>query len=55
LQSDWKNKLFFGDNLYILREQVAEESVDLINLYQVAVEKEVTWSCSQYRLPQAGL
>lgn len=32
LQSEWKNKLFFGDNLYILREQVATESVDLIYL-----------------------
>jgi site-specific DNA-methyltransferase (adenine-specific) len=32
LQTDWKNKLFFGDNLYILREQVADESVDLIYL-----------------------
>lgn len=32
MQSDWKNKLFFGDNLYILREQVADESVDLIYL-----------------------
>ena len=32
MQDDWKNKLFFGDNLYILREQVATESVDLIYL-----------------------
>jgi site-specific DNA-methyltransferase (adenine-specific) len=32
LQDNWKNKLFFGDNLYILREQVADESVDLIYL-----------------------
>lgn len=29
---DWKNKLFFGDNLRILREHVAAESVDLIYL-----------------------
>jgi len=28
----WKNKLFFGDNLRILREQVADESVDLVYL-----------------------
>ncbi len=28
----WKNKLFFGDNLGILREQVAGESVDLVHL-----------------------
>ena len=28
----WKNKLHFGDNLDILREQVASESVDLIYL-----------------------
>ena len=30
--SDWKNKLYFGDNLDILREHVASESVDLIYL-----------------------
>jgi site-specific DNA-methyltransferase (adenine-specific) len=28
----WKNKLFFGDNLQILREHVQDESVDLIYL-----------------------
>ena len=28
----WKNKLYFGDNLEVLREQVADESVDLIYL-----------------------
>jgi site-specific DNA-methyltransferase (adenine-specific) len=30
--SSWKNKLYFGDNLYILREHVASESIDLIYL-----------------------
>ena len=30
--ADWKNKLFFGDNLDILREHVPDESVDLIYL-----------------------
>jgi site-specific DNA-methyltransferase (adenine-specific) len=29
---NWKNKLYFGDNLGILREHVATESVDLIYL-----------------------
>jgi hypothetical protein len=29
---DWKNKLYFGDNLKILREYVADASVDLIYL-----------------------
>ncbi len=29
---DWTNKLYFGDNLGILREHVAAESVDLIYL-----------------------
>jgi len=29
---DWKNKLFFGDNLGILRTHVATESIDLIYL-----------------------
>ena len=29
---DWKNKLFFGDNLRILREHVEDESVDLVYL-----------------------
>ena len=28
----WTNKLYFGDNLDILRENVADESVDLIYL-----------------------
>ena len=31
-QSEWKNKLFFGDNLEILPQHVADESVDLIYL-----------------------
>ena len=30
--ADWKNKLYFGDNLDILREQVPDECVDLIYL-----------------------
>ena len=30
--ADWKNKLYFGDNLDILREHVADDSVDLIYL-----------------------
>ena len=30
--SEWKNQLYFGDNLDILREHVAGESVDLIYL-----------------------
>jgi site-specific DNA-methyltransferase (adenine-specific) len=29
---DWKNKLYFGDNLDILRRQVPDSSVDLIYL-----------------------
>ena len=31
-EKEWKNKLYFGDNLDILREHVASESVDLIYL-----------------------
>ena len=30
--ADWKNKLYFGDNLGILREHVLDESVDLVYL-----------------------
>ena len=30
--ADWKNKLYFGDNLGILREHVPDESVDLVYL-----------------------
>ncbi len=30
--NDWRNKLYFGDNLDILRENVPDESVDLIYL-----------------------
>lgn len=29
---DWKNKLFFGDNLTILRDHIADETVDLVYL-----------------------
>ena len=29
---DWKNRLYFGDNLDILRRQVPDSSVDLIYL-----------------------
>ena len=32
MNADWLNKLYFGDNLDILREYVVEESVDLIYL-----------------------
>ena len=32
MASDWQNKLYFGDNLEILRDHVGEESVDLIYL-----------------------
>ena len=32
MTTDWKNLLFFGDSLPILREQIADESVDLIYL-----------------------
>lgn len=28
----WKNKLYFGDNLYIMREHVPDESLDPIYL-----------------------
>ena len=32
MPTEWKNRLFFGDNLHILREHVADESVDLVYL-----------------------
>ena len=32
LKEGWKNKLYFGDNLNILREHIADESVDLVYL-----------------------
>ena len=32
MTTDWKNQLYFGDNLDILREHVADESADLIYL-----------------------
>ena len=32
MTDEWQNKLYFGDNLDILREYVADESVDLIYL-----------------------
>ncbi|MCX7599261.1 MAG: DNA methyltransferase [Armatimonadetes bacterium] len=32
MSGEWKNKLFFGDNLEVLRRYIADESVDLIYL-----------------------
>ena len=32
MADDWTNKLFFGDNLQILRDEIPNESVDLIYL-----------------------
>tara|TARA_Y100000294_G_C8525205_1_gene324621 strand:+ start:884 stop:1210 length:327 start_codon:yes stop_codon:yes gene_type:complete len=32
MPEEWTNKLFFGDNLDILREHIPDESVDLIYL-----------------------
>ena len=32
MNGEWQNKLYFGDNLEILRDHVADESVDLIYL-----------------------
>ena len=29
---NWRNQLYFGDNLPILRQHIADESVDLIYL-----------------------
>jgi len=30
MDTQWKNKLYFGDNLDIIREHIADQSVDLI-------------------------
>ena len=30
--SDWKNKLYYGDSLYIMSEHIEDESADLIYL-----------------------
>ena len=32
MATDWKNKLYFGDNLEIMREHIPVESIDLIYL-----------------------
>ncbi len=32
MTADWKNKLYYGDNLDIMREYIDDESVDLIYL-----------------------
>lgn len=32
MPAKWKNKLYYGDNLVILREQIPDESVDLVYL-----------------------
>ena len=32
MADDWQNRLYFGDNLHILRQHIADESVDLIYL-----------------------
>jgi len=32
MSTSWKNKLYYGDNLKVLRELIPDESVDLIYL-----------------------
>jgi len=32
MTTDWKNKLYFGDNLKIMSERIPAESIDLIYL-----------------------
>ena len=32
MATDWRNKLYFGDNLELLRDHGGEESVDLLYL-----------------------
>jgi len=32
MSNDWKNKLYFGDNLHIMRKHIPDESVDLVYL-----------------------
>ena len=34
---DWQNKLYFGDNLEVLRDHVGDESMDLIYLVRVLI------------------
>ena len=40
--SDWKNALYFGDNLTILREYIPDESIDLIYL-DPPFNSQATW------------
>ena len=32
MSESWKNKLYFGDNLDIIREHISDQSIDLIYL-----------------------
>ncbi len=64
MDADWQNKLYFGDNLEILRDHVGAESVDLIYLdppfnskatYSVLFkEKNGTASAAQQAAPLRG-
>ena len=47
--TDWKNQLYFGDNLDILRNHVADASVDLIYLDPPSTPTPTTTSSSKKR------
>lgn len=51
----WKNKLFFGDNLRILREHIDSESVDLVyGWHRIEAFKQAEWR-QNAQAEQAGL
>lgn len=51
LEQPAMNKLFFNDNLNILREHISDESVNLIYLEHIATKRRSTYSpgCSEVK------
>ncbi len=51
---NWQNKLYFGDNLKILREHVPDASVDLIYLDPACAGRPPFNSSATYNVPVAA-
>ena len=37
--SDWKNKLYYGDNLPVLRDYIADQFVDLVTPFNLCLSQ----------------
>ncbi len=54
MATDWENKLYFGDNLEILRDHLGDEGVNLIYLDPVLIYS-ARGADEKHVLPSAGV